>query len=80
MPHDIIDNRNEKLLDHINLILDSTERARFAVGYFFLSGFQSIAEELNGVKELRLLVGNTTNSETLEQLAEGHQRLEQVAE
>ena len=80
MRHDIIDNRSEKLLEHINLILDSTERARFAVGYFFLSGFQSIAEELKDVNELRLLIGNTTNLETLEQLAEGHQRLEQVAE
>ena len=79
MQHDIIDNRSEKLAEHINLILDSTERARFAVGYFFLSGFQSIAEELQNVKELRLLIGNTTNRETLEQLAEGYRRLEQVA-
>ena len=80
MKHDIIDNRNEKLVEHINLILDSTEKARFAVGYFFLSGFQSIAEELQGVKELHLLIGNTTNRETLEQIAEGYHRLEQVAE
>ncbi len=80
MLHDIIDNRNEKLVEHINLILDSTEKARFAVGYFFLSGFQSIAEELKDVKELCLLIGNATNRETLEQLVEGHQRLEQVAE
>ncbi len=79
MKHDVIDNRNEKLVDHINLILDSTEKARFAVGYFFLSGFQSIAKELQHVKELRLLIGNTTNRETLEQLAEGYRRLEQVA-
>lgn len=80
MQHDIIDNRSEKLAEHINLILDSTEKARFAVGYFFLSGFQSIAKELQGVKELRLLIGNTTNRETLEQLAEGYRRLEQVAD
>ena len=80
MQHDIIDNRSEKLAEHINLILDSTERARFAVGYFFLSGFQSIAKELQHVKELRLLIGNTTNRETLEQLAEGYRRLEQVAD
>lgn len=33
-----------------------------------------------GVKELRLLIGNTTNRETLEQLAEGYRRLELVAE
>jgi superfamily II DNA or RNA helicase len=78
--HDIIDNRNEKLVDHINRILASTEAARFAVGYFFLSGLESIAERLGGVKELRLLIGNTTNSKTLEQLAEGYRRLELVAE
>lgn len=78
--HDIIDNRNEKLVDHINRILASTAAARFAVGYFFLSGLESLAERLAGVKELRLLIGNTTNRETLEQLAEGYRRLELVAE
>ncbi|MDD5511197.1 MAG: phospholipase D-like domain-containing protein [Dehalococcoidales bacterium] len=76
--HDIIDNRKEILVDHINQILSSTESARFAVGYFFLSGLTSIADKLKGVKELRLLIGNTTNRETLEQLAEGYRRLELV--
>ncbi len=47
--HDIIDNRKEKLVDHINRILSSTESARFAVGYFFLSGLESIARRLAGV-------------------------------
>jgi superfamily II DNA/RNA helicase len=78
--HDIIDNRSEKLVDHINRILGSTESARFAVGYFFLSGLESIAKSLAHVKELRLLIGNTTNRETLEQLAEGYRRLELVSE
>ncbi len=46
--HDIIDNRKEKLVDHINRILASTGSARFAVGYFFffLSGLESIAPRL----------------------------------
>src|SRR5579863_6344916 len=78
MPNDIIDNRQTKLVDHINRLLDSTGQARFAVGYFFLSGLESIAEKLEHVKELRLLIGNTTNRETLEQIAEGYRRLEQV--
>src|SRR6266704_742688 len=78
--HDIFDNRNEKLVDHINRILASTEAARFAVGYFFLSGLTPISSKLAKVKELRLLIGNTTNRETLEQLAEGYRRLELVAE
>jgi len=80
MNHDIIDNRNEKLVDHINTILSSTEKARFAVGYFFLSGFTSIAEKLDNVKELRLLIGNTTNQETLDQLVEGYRCLDLAAE
>src|SRR5216110_2907307 len=78
--HDIIDNRSEKLVEHINRILGSTEAARFAVGYFFLSGLESIAKSLAQVKELRLLIGNTTNRATLEQLAEGYRRLDLVAE
>lgn len=76
--HDIIDNRKEVLVNHINQILTSTESARFAVGYFFLSGFTSIGEKLKNIKELRLLIGNTTNQETLDQLAEGRKRLELV--
>ena len=78
--HDIIDNRNEKLVDHINQILTSSKSALFAVGYFFLSGLTAIAEKLAEVKELRLLIGNTTNKETLEQIAEGYRRLEMVAD
>lgn len=42
MPHDIIDNRDQKLVDHINRILGFTDSARFAVGYFFLSGQEAI--------------------------------------
>ena len=36
--HDIIDNRNQKLVDKINCILESSGAAHFAVGYFFISG------------------------------------------
>jgi len=78
MAHDIIDNRHEKLVDHINRILPSTERAKFAVGYFFLSGFEPIQKNLQGVSELKLLIGNTTNRQTLEQISEGYKRLELV--
>ena len=78
MPHDIIDNRTEKLVDHIRRILPGTKAAKFAVGYFFLSGLESVADKLDNVEELRLLIGNTTNRETIEQIAEGYRRLEQV--
>src|ERR1700686_3624463 len=80
MAHDIIDNRREKLADHIRSILATTESARFAVGYFFLSGFLGIADQLKDLKELRLLIGNTTNQQTLELLVEGKKRLDLALE
>src|SRR3984893_1048730 len=82
MTHDIIDNRRKDrlLVDQIKTILGSTDAARFAVGYFFLSGFTPLADQLEHVRELRLLIGNTTNKETLEQIAEGYKRLELVVE
>jgi len=46
----------------------TNERARFAVGYLFLSGLTSVAKRLLNLKELRLLIGNTTNRETVEML------------
>jgi superfamily II DNA or RNA helicase/HKD family nuclease len=78
--HDIIDNRDDKLVDHINSILKSTEKAKFAVGYFFLSGFEAVQKYLKDLKEIKLLIGNTTNRSTLEQLSEGYKRLELVQE
>lgn len=78
--HDIIDNRTEKLIDHLNQILSSSERARFAVGYLFLSGLTGVAKRLLTLQELRLLIGNTTNRETVETLAEGFRRLDLAAE
>ena len=80
MPHDIIDNRTDKLIDHIHRILPGSQSARFAVGYFFLSGLEAVAEQLANVRELRLLIGNTSSRETIEQIAEGYRRLEQVQE
>lgn len=77
---DIVDNRSEKLVDNIKRILGSTESARFAVGYFFLSGLTAVSGKLENVSELKLLIGNTTNRETLEQIAEGYRRLEDVAD
>jgi hypothetical protein len=53
-------------------LLSQSVRAHFAVGYFFLSGFKAIADQLATVQELRLLIGNTSDRATIEQMAEGH--------
>jgi hypothetical protein len=61
--HDIIANRKERLIDHPSQMLGSNELAGFAVGYLFLSGLTSAAKRLLSLRELRLLIGNTTNRE-----------------
>ena len=80
MPHDIIDNRSRTLIDHIRVELPGAQAAKFAVGYFFLSGLEAVADVLDNVAELRLLIGNTSSRQTIEQIAEGYRRLEQVAD
>ncbi|MEW5947557.1 MAG: hypothetical protein AB1742_15315 [bacterium] len=76
--HDIIDNRREKLVDHIHAILPQADVARFAVGHLFLSGLEVLDNHPYSLKELRFLIGNTSNRETTELLAEGRRRLELV--
>ncbi len=78
MPHDIVDNREIYLIDKIKETLPGSQAARFAVGYFFLSGLEAVADQLANVRELRLLIGNTSSRETIEQIAEGYRRLDQV--
>lgn len=77
---DIIDNRSVKLAEYIRHFLSESKRARFAVGYLFLSGLEAIGGELDKIEELRLLIGNTSNRETVEQLSEAFKRLERVEE
>jgi hypothetical protein len=72
MQHDIIDNRERRLVECIKPLLSESERAKFAVGYFCVSGFKAIAAELAGLAELRSLVGNVCDPQTVEQLAETH--------
>ncbi|MEE8392379.1 MAG: helicase-related protein, partial [Anaerolineae bacterium] len=76
--HDIIDNRTQKLAPVINDFLADSIRAHFAVGYFFLSGFETIAARIPHLDQLRLLIGNVTNRQTVEQLVEGTHHLETI--
>jgi len=80
MRHDIIDNRERKLAASIKPLLAESERAKFAVGYFFISGFKLVADELEKITELRLLIGNVSDSQTVEQLAETHSAADLLAQ
>ena len=57
MPHDLIDNQSTKLIDAIQQTLPGSAAAHFAVGYFFLSGLEAVADKLANMQELRLPIG-----------------------
>jgi len=86
MAHQIIDNRSKKLVDEIHLQLNETLKAKIAVGYFFISGLTAIEDQLRKknsdgayqLKEVRLLIGNTTNRQTIEELAQGYRLYDKI--
>ncbi len=65
------------LLDRLKEMLASSSRADFAVGYFFISGFEAVAESLTGLRKARILVGHADKQIT-EQVAYGLQQAEAI--
>ena len=61
------------LLTRLKQMLESADRADIAVGYFFMSGFSEVADDLSRLGKVRLLVGRT-DRQTLEAVAVGLQQ------
>ena len=76
----VIDNKKKLLRDVLLTTLPQAESASFALGYFFISGFDVIVESIKHLKQLRLLISNTTNQSTAEVLIEGFKTVRQAKE
>ncbi len=61
------------LLTRLREMLDSSARADIAVGYFFISGFGPVSEELSTLEKVRILVGRADRP-VLEAVAAGLQQ------
>ena len=61
------------LKDRLQQMLRSSERADIAVGYFFMSGFQAVADQLSHLQKVRILVGRS-DCRVLEEVALGLQQ------
>ena len=61
------------LLTRLKEMLDSSDRADIAVGYFFMSGFAAVADSLARLDKVRILVGRADRP-TLESVALGLQQ------
>ena len=63
------------LLTRLKEMLDSSARADIAVGYFFMSGFEAVADSLSHLNKVRILVGRADRP-VLESVALGLQQSE----
>ena len=63
------------LLTRLREMLDSSARADIAVGYFFMSGFEAVADSLSRLDKVRILVGRADRP-VLESVALGLQQSE----
>ena len=61
------------LLARLKEMLGSSDRADIAVGYFFISGFGAVADDLARLDKVRILVGRT-DRQVLEEVALGLQQ------
>jgi len=69
---DIIDNRTVLLKDEINKLLKISENADIATGYFFLSGFDLVKDDIQDVKKIRIIMGRETDMPTKDELTKGY--------
>lgn len=65
----LIDNRNQTLQEALKNTLPSADTVDIAVGFFYFSGFQALAEELKD-KKVRILVGLEVDPTLVSQISQ----------
>ena len=70
--NDIIDNRDYPLTGMIATYLERYRRAHILLGHLFIPGMSELILKAARAEEIRILIGNTTHRETIEQLFERH--------
>ncbi|OYR38630.1 helicase-related protein [Halorubrum sp. Hd13] len=75
----LVDNSDGTLEEVYREVIPECEEIRISTGYFYLSGFDLIKEDLENLRDpekmnvapLRILMGRQTNRETADEIAEG---------
>ncbi|PIR91297.1 hypothetical protein COZ78_02820 [bacterium (Candidatus Gribaldobacteria) CG_4_8_14_3_um_filter_42_11] len=66
MPKNIIITPEQSFAEELKKELKDAKSARFAVGWFFISGLKELKDEIDGLESLELLVSPLTNRQTAE--------------
>lgn len=67
-----------KLKDRMKKLLADSSAFDCLVGYFYLSGFYKLEDELENVNKIRILVGMGTDSKTFEAISKSHENIPNV--
>lgn len=74
----VIDNREIKFIDKFKSFCKHTKELKIASGYFYVSGFDAVKDNLADITKIRVVMGNETDPETAQQIEQGY--LEKVKE
>jgi len=66
MPKNIITTPEQKFAEELKGELKNSKKAKFAVGWFFISGLRELREELDQLDSLELLISPSTSRHTAE--------------
>ena len=66
----ITNEQNQSLLERFKVLIKDTEFFDVLVGYFYTSGFYSFYKSLESTKKIRILIGISTDQETINLIAQ----------
>lgn len=70
----ITNEKNQTLLDRFKVLIKDTKFFDVLVGYFYTSGFYALYKSLETTEKIRILIGISTNRETVELIKESKQQ------
>jgi superfamily II DNA or RNA helicase/HKD family nuclease len=75
----ITNEKGQSLLERFKVLIKDTEFFDVLVGYFYTSGFHAIYESLEQTKKIRILIGISTNRQTLDLIKQAKQQVLQFS-
>jgi superfamily II DNA/RNA helicase/HKD family nuclease len=70
----ITNEKGQNLLERFKVLIKDTEFFDVLVGYFYTSGFHAIYKSLEKTKKIRILIGISTNRQTLDLIEQARQQ------
>ena len=76
---DILDNRQFYVHDRANELAEGADNVKIAVGYFYVTGFEILRENLQDAENIQIIIGRQTDQATKEELSKGFEKeLEEI--